>query len=655
MTDVNLGKVGSDYDDLTQGQIAELQGSALEAFETVNEAKNEMQSVEMEDQTSLCTKGIYHETADGDNIPKLLGIKEIRILNTKPGWTYTVASVGINQEQGATRIWDIAVFRKNSEEVVIEVYRFEFSTNPSNGYINQYKGTSTGGEIINIAVKWEDIEEGLYTAMWAPQYRLKDSVFQEKGIPGFIATKKFEDDIDYLVGLNRSVYRDNGDDSSGRKRLINLSVKELYLEGGIPEIPTVFSVFQSNISGKWIIRLYQQSPLTLVSSLELLEKPSGGFRLYPLNGIRKGFILLDWGMFPENTDFNSMTDNEYIISDNCYILDANPSVKAHLLPRDINLYNLLKLSRNAISDPRFRNTESWLNDLENAILRGEETFGIKEGNVQDDANVAFSYRTSPGYVSHVFLKLNKEAFRQYRTGDWAKYGCYVRAKKPTTGNLPGSLMFIIADRYVEEGHVDNINQKTVALPFTEDWIWVEYTTQMQTVAYPKHLEVRYEIEGVTDVSIENTLGVEMRQPMIVFYKDGTQITDDTGFQDSASDLLKSGEMSDAIFNSIFSHIYKIGNYNNEFQFDKVQTGEITSYLLELLPNFNIPQVGACLSTDVDNAVFRNDPPALLDILKGWSPYLYINGVKRGCIVLYDENDAPFIFDKNGNKRLLNLI
>ncbi len=603
----------------------------------------------------LVSNGIYHETADGENIPKLLGIKEIQILNAKSGWVYTVASVSINQESRTGRTWDIAVFRKDIQETVIEVYRFEFTTNPSNGYINQYRGTSTGGEIINVAVKWEDIEEGHYTEMWAPQYRLKDSVFQEKGIPGYIATKKFEDDIDYLIELNRSVYRDNDDDSLGRKRLINSSVKELYLDGGIPETPIVFAVFQSNISGKWIINLYQQSPLILVSSLELLEEPSSGFRLYQLNGIRKGFILLDWGLFPENTDFNSMTDNEYIISDNCYIIDANPSIKAHLVPRDINLYNLMKLSRNAISDPRLRNTESWLNDLENAVLRGEYTFGIKEGNIQDDANIAFSYRTSPGYVSRVFLKLNTEAFIRYSTGDWVKYGCYVRVKKPTTGNLPGSLMFITADRYIEEGHLDNINLNTVILPFTEDWIWVEYTTQMQTVAYPKHLEVRYEIEGVTDVSIENTFGVEMRQPMVVFYKDGAQITDDTGFQDSSSDLLKPGEMSDAIFNSIFSRVYKIGNYNNEFQFDKVQAGEITSHLLELLPNFNIPQIGACLSTDVENAVFRSETPALLDILKGWSPYFYIDGVKRGCIVLYDENDAPFIFDKNGNKRLLNLI
>lgn len=603
----------------------------------------------------LVSNGIYHETADGENIPKLLGIKEIQILNAKSGWVYTVASVSINQESGTGRTWDIAVFRKDIQETVIEVYRFEFTTNPSNGYINQYRGTSTGGEIINVAVKWEDIEEGHYTEMWAPQYRLKDSVFQEKGIPGYIATKKFEDDIDYLIELNRSVYRDNDDDSLGRKRLINSSVKELYLDGGIPETPIVFAVFQSNISGKWIINLYQQSPLILVSSLELLEEPSSGFRLYQLNGIRKGFILLDWGLFPENTDFNSMTDNEYIISDNCYIIDANPSIKAHLVPRDINLYNLMKLSRNAISDPRLRNTESWLNDLENAVLRGEYTFGIKEGNIQDDANIAFSYRTSPGYVSRVFLKLNTEEFIRYSTGDWVKYGCYVRVKKPTTGNLPGSLMFITADRYIEEGHLDNINLNTVILPFTEDWIWVEYTTQMQTVAYPKHLEVRYEIEGVTDVSIENTFGVEMRQPMVVFYKDGAQITDDTGFQDSSSDLLKPGEMSDAIFNSIFSRVYKIGNYNNEFQFDKVQAGEITSHLLELLPNFNIPQIGACLSTDVENAVFRSETPALLDILKGWSLYFYIDGVKRGCIVLYDENDAPFIFDKNGNKRLLNLI
>lgn len=96
MADVNLGQVGFDYDDLTPEQITELQGPALEALEAANEAKDEIERVEVENNTSLCTKGIYHESADGDNILKLLGIKEIQILNAKPGWTYTVASVSIN-------------------------------------------------------------------------------------------------------------------------------------------------------------------------------------------------------------------------------------------------------------------------------------------------------------------------------------------------------------------------------------------------------------------------------------------------------------------------------------------------------------------------------------------------------------------------------
>ena len=101
--------------------------------------------------------------------------------------------------------------------------------------------------------------------------------------------------------------------------------------------------------------------------------------------------------------------------------------------------------------------------------------------------------------------------------------------------------------------------------------------------------------------------------------------------------------------STYSKNYKIGNFDNEFMFDLMQVGQMSIERLGLYPNFNIPSEGAYLSTDIDFTGVRSDPVTDDQLVKASVPYLYIDGVKRGTIVLYDTDGTPFIYDKNGNK------
>ena len=73
------------------------------------------------------------------------------------------------------------------------------------------------------------------------------------------------------------------------------------------------------------------------------------------------------------------------------------------------------------------------------------------------------------------------------------------------------------------------------------------------------------------------------------------------------------------------------------------------------PNFNIPQNDkrVFLSTDIYNAAIR-DNPTDTDVIKAFAPYLFYKMQKVGCFVLYDvdNNNAPFIYDINNDKKYL---
>lgn len=100
--------------------------------------------------------------------------------------------------------------------------------------------------------------------------------------------------------------------------------------------------------------------------------------------------------------------------------------------------------------------------------------------------------------------------------------------------------------------------------------------------------------------------------------------------------------------------YRIGNHDNDFSFDNLFVGQLVASFLQLQRNFEIPCDGVCISTDVENVVILSEPVTDEQMLKANVPYLYIDGVKRGTIVLFDTDGTPFIYDNTGKKRYLTL-
>lgn len=106
--------------------------------------------------------------------------------------------------------------------------------------------------------------------------------------------------------------------------------------------------------------------------------------------------------------------------------------------------------------------------------------------------------------------------------------------------------------------------------------------------------------------------------------------------------------------AIISKKYRIGNHDNDFSFDNLFVGQLVASFLQLQRNFEIPCDGVCISTDVENVVKLSEPVTDEQMLKANVPYLYIDGVKRGTIVLFDTDGTPFIYDNTGKKRYLTL-
>ena len=106
--------------------------------------------------------------------------------------------------------------------------------------------------------------------------------------------------------------------------------------------------------------------------------------------------------------------------------------------------------------------------------------------------------------------------------------------------------------------------------------------------------------------------------------------------------------------AIISKKHHIGNHDNDFSFDNLFVGQLVASFLQLQRNFEIPCDGVCISTDVENVVRLSEPVTDELMLKANVPYLYIDGVKRGTIVLFDTDGTPFIYDNTGKKRYLTL-
>ena len=129
--------------------------------------------------------------------------------------------------------------------------------------------------------------------------------------------------------------------------------------------------------------------------------------------------------------------------------------------------------------------------------------------------------------------------------------------------------------------------------------------------------------------------------------DWDSIPDGASYTGNTSDayLLNDKVFDKANSPTINGYIEKNPYYNSDVVFDTCYAGEMSTNLFELKRNYNVPHKGMYLSTDIDFYEKTSD-------IKGLIPYLYFNGEKIGTVVLYDTDGSPFIYLKDGTKKVL---
>lgn len=137
-----------------------------------------------------------------------------------------------------------------------------------------------------------------------------------------------------------------------------------------------------------------------------------------------------------------------------------------------------------------------------------------------------------------------------------------------------------------------------------------------------------------------------------YYKGSTYVSGTPLLTIVTSGIEDIGELMKA---AIITKKYEIANKDNDFSFDNLFVGQLVTALHQLQRNYEVPTDGAYISTDVEYTSILSEPVSDEQMLKSFAPYLFINGEKRGAIVLFDTDGTPFIYDKDGNKRILSLI
>lgn len=129
--------------------------------------------------------------------------------------------------------------------------------------------------------------------------------------------------------------------------------------------------------------------------------------------------------------------------------------------------------------------------------------------------------------------------------------------------------------------------------------------------------------------------------------DWDSVPDGASYTGNTSDIYL---LNDKVFDkenspTINGYIEENPYYNSDVVFDTCFAGEMSTQLLELKRNYNLPNKGMYISTDIDFYEKTSD-------IKGLIPYLYFNGEKIGTVVLYDTDGSPFIYLKDGTKKVL---
>ena len=493
---------------------------------------------------------------------------------------------------------------------------------PINSGVKKYKAYSNKYKLaIELLVDSDNLPNSNYTEMWSCNgYQLNECCFEKYGGKSLVGTFPFIKHGDYPLNMSEVV-------------------KELYISKGSPESVRLSPININKITEAIEISLYDNGLTKVLANIRSVTSFLGVQVLSFSNDY--GYIVIDFDKI--ESSITSGNIGVYPLQESCFNIEFCPIIRNYL-NKIKEAEPKIRTLNNLVYDPTFLNIEHVYRYIA-AEPKQQKTICYYNAGIK--CNVIRQKRVGTGYVSIVTVNLNyiKEIIRQ-SFGKYIHFGCIARKKDPSTGTI---------GRYIVE--ISGISSKDYLIGFdktNDNWQFAHGYSLIDKCEDSLKISARFECNGVTDYSEENTYWIEATKFFVAIYDKEEDIPMDI----TENDYLINHEFSSSPIKTtdLESVLYRLIERNNFFQIDEAAISALYNRFIGIIPNWNLPHTTdfGFISTDIDNYETLGDNVDDISYIRAKSPNFYFNGKRRGCMVLFDENDAPFIFDNNGNKRMITI-
>ena len=489
---------------------------------------------------------------------------------------------------------------------------------PINSGVKKYKAYSQKNKLaIELLVDSDNLPNSNYTEMWSCNgYQLNECCFEKYGGKSLVGTFPFIEHGGYPLNISEVV-------------------KELYISKGSPESVRLSPININKITKAVEISLYNDS---LTKNLAKISSVTSFLGVQVLSFSNDyGYIVIDFDKI--ESSITSGNIGAYTLQESCFNIEFCPIIRNYL-----NKIKKDEPKNNLVYDPTFLNIERVYRYV-TAEPREQKTICYYNADIK--CNVIRQKRVDTGYVTEVTVNLNyiKEIIRQ-SFGKYIHFGCIARKKDPSTGTI--GKYHVTIDGISSKGYLKDFDKTN------DNWQFVHGYSLIDKCGDSLKIRARFECDGVTDYSEENTYWIEATKFFVAIYDKKEDIPLDI----TENDYIINYEFSSSPIKTtdLESVLYRLIERNNFFQIDEATISALYNRFIGIIPNWNLPHTTdfGFISTDIDNYETLGDNADDISYIRAKSPNFYFNGKRRGCMVLFDENDAPFIFDNNGNKRMITI-
>lgn len=411
-----------------------------------------------------------------------------------------------------------------------------------------------------------------------------------------------------------------------RKNLLTSAIRELFINTPFAEGYKI--AVGRNVAAEgnsWYFRVYNTSTQLVLEYLTTVNPITSGIQkhiLTPKNSgigtIGDSYVMIDWSYLVDGTAYGSNVSATYYLHPKCF------NTAGALTPTDI----ATKIAASDIDSvtPKYRYPyQVALANVSDSVLKPKMT---------TVSSIVVDMWLDSSVVAVQNLKISSLS-RGHATAGWSiaiyneaittKIVKYDNLTNPEYGNGINLIPLYL-----------NSNNALCGYMLID---WTKMTTGQQL--------------GGQAYATGGTVSSDAAMSSAMWTKSGVMATTINAYYDHTR--IDSNALAIALLqNKELMKAYMISNFNNNFMFEKLTASWLTPKLIELSRNFNVPTVGAYISTDQENFAVLGATPTVEELQRAYAPHLYIDGLKYGTFVLFDESGAAFIFDKTGTKKLINL-